>query len=243
MRNKAAKRQASEQAKLANLLQKQMLQQFSESRETLAFLQREIDRLIKEPGFTDATRAALRTGILEASQARFGAAERALQARSFVSGGRQIPSGADIAALEALAGERAAFEAGALRDLAVTEEELRRQREQFALNLAAGPLLGGILATPGLVLPTLEARRQAFESAKATGGSFLGKFLGALGGFALAPLTGGASLSGPLGAIFGGTRLGGILGGLGLGGAGTALDAIPLRRPTAAAIQPLSGLP
>ena len=214
MGKKAAKRQAKEQAKLAGLLTQQLQTQFGRQQQILDFLLPQVKSLLEEPGFSAATRAALKTGVLESAAARFGSAERAVQERSFIMGGRQIPSGAQDQLRAILAGGRAQTEAEGLRNVQLAEEEARQRNRQFGLGLLAGPIMSGAIAAPGLAGPALGARESAFQMAQATPGwgSILARIGAAAGGLLLAPMTGGAS-AGALGSLFGGTRIGNIFGG------------------------------
>jgi hypothetical protein len=201
----SAKAAAKESQAFTRELRNLFRQQFSHQQEILGFLEKHLMPMLEDPqGFFPGEEAALRTSASERTSLEFDSALRSAQERSFMLGGRELPSGALGAEVAALEGLRAVSESEGQRGIDLAEAQLRRSNFFNAAQLLSG---GAAMLDPSNLgqLAVMQGD-SAFKQLKATSGSMWGKILGAVaGGVASTFLPGvGSLLAGKLGTMLGG---------------------------------------
>ena len=150
--------------RLGNLFKEMFKQRFSQQTDLINLISSRLD-FIFDPsfrGFLPDEEAALRTQATERISAGFQNAQRQVQERAFVLGGRRIPSGAQIALMSGLTGQEFATRQEAQQNISI---EGGRRRLQAIFG--ASQLLSGLSAQldptqfAQLNLAALEGRRGA----------------------------------------------------------------------------------
>jgi hypothetical protein len=201
---------AKQQAAFYKELQGVFGKQFAQQTGILNFLQSTLKPLIEHPvGYSAAEEAALRTQASETTTGQFENAARNFQERSFILGGRELPSGALLAGLGGLEGMRAISEAGGQREISLQNEALKRQNYWNAVSALGGVAgmqnpLGYAGSATGAGSAAVQGGQSAFSMWNQVNQSpwarVLGGVLGGLGGTflgggfgGLGPATGGRS--------------------------------------------------
>jgi hypothetical protein len=213
---------AQQQAAFYKELQGVFGKQFAGQTQILNFLQDTLKPLIEHPtGYSATEEAALRTQASETTTGQFESAARNLQERSFILGGRELPSGALLAGLGGLEGMRATTEAGGQREISLQNEALKRQNYWNAVSALGGVAgmqnpLGYSQSATGAGGAAVAGGQSAYNQWQAYNATTWSTFLGDMAKKALGGVVGGA-----VGALSGGL-FGGLGGGGGSSGAGWA---------------------
>lgn len=201
------KKLATTQTNFYNELIKMQKAQFGEQSSIFKFLQNTLKPLIEHPtGFSAVEEAALRTQATETTTGQFENAARNFQERSFILGGRELPSGALLAGLGGLEGMRASEEAGGQRQISLQNEALRRQNFWNAASMLGGVASGynpvgfaGAATGAGSAAQVTTAAAYEPFWQKVLGGAIVG-FAGGAGNALLGGMGGGGSNLVPWGA-------------------------------------------
>lgn len=179
--------------RLGNLFKEMFKQRFGQQTDLINLISQRLD-FIFDPsfrGFLPDEEAALRTQATERISTGFQEAQRQVQGRSFILGGRRVPSGAQIALGAGLTGQEFATRQQAQQDISI-EGGRRRLQSIFG----ASQLLSGLAAQldptqfAQLNLAALEGRRGsgiAGQIGRGITGGLFGLGASFLGGPAFGP--------------------------------------------------------
>lgn len=118
-------------------------QQFAQSKSTLDFLQTSLEPLIQNPqGYDAATLNSMRTSASDTIATQYQNAAKTMQNRSFVLGGRQVPSGVQQAQQEGLTASQAATESNAQNQITQANANLKQTNFWNAISALSG--VGGM---------------------------------------------------------------------------------------------------
>lgn len=181
----------AEQAKLYETLTGLFQQQFATQKGTLDFLMSNLKPLIENPqGYSPDTLTAMRTSASDTIAGQYQAATKAMQNRSFVLGGRQLPSGVQQAQQEQLNASQAATESQAQNAITRANESLKLSNFWNAISALSG--VGGMQNPAYLLSGANQAGQSAFQSSylMSQQNNTLGNILGGgLGGALLGGLS------------------------------------------------------
>lgn len=208
------KKLATTQTAFYNELINMQKKQFGEQSAIFKYLTNTLKPLLEHPtGFGAAEEAALRTQASETTTGQFENAARNFQERSFILGGRELPSGALLAGLGGLEGMRAVTEAGGQRQISLQNEALKRENYWRAASALGGVASGynpvgfaGAATGAGSAAQVTTAAAYDPFWQKVLGGAIVG-FAGGAGSALMGGMGGGGG--GAMGTLGGGGYTGG----------------------------------
>lgn len=113
--------------------------QYADQKGVLDYLKAKVQPMIDNPqGHSPEALAAMRTSATDTLSGNYQNAERALQAKRFAMGGRDLPSGVDDQLQAALFQSEAADKANAQNSITVQDENLKQANMWNAINVLSG---------------------------------------------------------------------------------------------------------
>lgn len=179
-----AKQAEQQQAAFNSQLMQIFSQQFSKQSQILDFLKGKLTPMINDPtGYAPDALAAARTSATDTIAQQYQNADKALQAKQFALGGRDLPSGVNDQLTGSLLAGQASDTAKAQDEITLQNENLKQNNFWNAMGVLSGNVTNSInplgyanTATEGG--NTVANLSQAYKSSQSS------QLLGALGGIA-----------------------------------------------------------
>lgn len=193
------KQAALSSAQFTDTLRQLFSQQFATQQSTLKMLQDNFQKYVTNPqGYSPESLTAMRTQASDTLAGQFNAAKQQFQNRSFVLGGRQLPSGALLAGENALDIAHAGAESQA--QLGITQAN---EQQKLANMFQAAGILGNVagLQSPNALLSGAINQGQISDkeiAAAFPASSWLGNLFGGIAGGLVGMIPGVGPLLAPL---------------------------------------------